>query len=172
MSPPERPLDPISEAHRQWVAHDLPAPLAMTAVISIVRAEQLVTTAVDRALRPLDLTFARYEVLMLLKFSRRGALPITTMGGRLMIHPTGITKLIDKLEQRGLVRREPNPLDRRGTLARITPVGRRLATRASKTVGDISFGLDLDAGRLQEIIDVMQLVRTRHDPHAATRSQP
>src|SRR5437879_2427475 len=90
--------DPIGEARRQWLAHELGEPLAMTAAISVIRASQIVNTAVDRALRPLGLSFARYEVLMLLSFSRKGCLPITKIGDRLMVHPTGVSKLVDKLE--------------------------------------------------------------------------
>src|SRR5690606_16627100 len=90
VDPVERPpvRDEIAEARRQWEAHRLDEPLAMAAATSIMRAQQLVATAVDRALRPLGLTFARYEVLMLLDFSRQGALPITKVGERLMVHPT------------------------------------------------------------------------------------
>jgi DNA-binding MarR family transcriptional regulator len=148
-----QPFDPIAEARRQWIAHDLDEPIAMAAATSIIRASQLVSTSVDRALRPMNLTFARYEVLMLLSFSKRGALPVTKVGERLMVHPTGITKLLDKLEQEGLVRRQPNPSDRRGTLAYITPAGRRLAARASRAVAKVRFGIDLDDTALERIVD-------------------
>jgi DNA-binding MarR family transcriptional regulator len=148
-------LDPIAEARRQWLAHDLAEPVAMAAATSIIRANQLVLTEVDRALRPMGLTFARYELLMLLSFSRNKALPVTKVGERLMVHPTGITRLLDKLEQDGLVRREPNPNDRRGTLAHITPAGRRLAARASKAVAKVRFGIDLDDPALEQIIQAM-----------------
>lgn len=149
---PEAGFDPIQEARRQWMAHQLTEPDAMAAATSIIRAQQLVSTAIDRALRPLDLTFARYEVLMLLGFSRHGALPTTKMAHRLMVHPTGVTKLIDKLEQQDLVRREPNPADRRGTLVRITPAGRRLATRATRAIEKMRFGIDLDDPALERIV--------------------
>lgn len=161
MMHPEQAFDPISEAFRQWTEHRVDEPLAMMAATSIMRAQQLVATAVDRALRPHDLTFARYEVLMLLSFTRKGALPISKMGERLMVHPTGITKLIDKLEQQGLVRREPNPADGRGTLARITPEGRRLAERSSRSVGEIRFGVDLEDAELNRMIQVLTKFRMR-----------
>jgi len=152
-------FDPISEARRQWVARGLPEPLAMTAATSIVRAQQIVLTAVDRVLRPLGLTFARYEVLMLLSFTRRGALPMTKIGDRLMVHPTGITKLVDRLEHDGLVIRLPNPMDRRGTLAQITPAGRRLARKATRLVGEIRFGVDLESAKLDAITLLLNDVR-------------
>jgi DNA-binding MarR family transcriptional regulator len=159
----ERPVrDEIQEARRQWIAHDLEEPVAMAAATSIMRAQQLVATAVDRALRPLGLTFARYEVLMLLSFSRDGALPITKVGERLMVHPTGITKLVDKLEQQGLVRREAHPTDRRGTLAGITAEGRELAAKATRAVTAVRFGADLeDDGDLEQLIVLVQRLRHR-----------
>ncbi len=159
----ERPVrDEIQEARRQWIAHELEEPVAMAAATSIMRAQQLVATAVDRALRPLGLTFARYEVLMLLSFSRDGALPITKVGERLMVHPTGITKLVDKLEQQGLVRREAHPTDRRGTLAGITAEGRELAAKATRAVTAVRFGADLeDDGDLEQLIVLVQRLRHR-----------
>lgn len=152
-------FDAIAEARRQWVDHDLDEPLSMTAATSIVRAQQIVSTAVDRALKPHDLTFARYEVLMLLSFSRSGSLPITKVGERLMVHPTGITKLVDKLEQQGFARREPNPNDRRGTLACITEEGRARAAAATKSVAEVRFGVDLDDGELESIVTLMREIR-------------
>jgi DNA-binding MarR family transcriptional regulator len=156
---PTGPFDAIAEAHRQWIAHELDEPLSMAAATSLIRAQQIVTTTVDRALRPLGLTFARYEVLMLLRFSRGGALPITKMGRRLMVHPTGITKLVDKLEDENLVRREANPADGRGTLARITPAGKRLATRATRAVSQVRFGTDLSDPDLERLVGVLTALR-------------
>jgi DNA-binding MarR family transcriptional regulator len=153
------PFDPIAEARRQWLVHDLDEPLSMTAATSIIHAQQIVTTTIDRALKPLGLTFARYEVLMLLSFSRTGALPITKMGERLLVHPTGITKLVDKLEAEDLVRREPNPDDRRGTLVRVTPAGRRLGKKASRVIGHVRFGADLPDADLEQLVDLLSRLR-------------
>ncbi len=159
--PGDLPFDAIAEARRQWTAHDLPEPLAMAAATSVMRAQQIVSTAVDRALRPFGLTFARYEVLMLLCFARDGALPITRVGERLMVHPTGITKLVDKLEEHGLVRREANPSDRRGTLACVTPAGRDLAREASQAVTSVRFGADLGDEDLEALVALVRRMRVR-----------
>jgi DNA-binding MarR family transcriptional regulator len=156
---PADPMDEIAEARRQWVAHDLGEPLAMAAATSVMRAQQIVATAVDRVLRPLGLTFARYEVLMLLRFSREGALPITKVGSRLMVHPTGITKLVDKLEQQGLVERQAHPTDRRATLAKITPAGRALADRATVAVTEVRFGADLADDELEQLVALVRRMR-------------
>lgn len=162
-------FDPLAEAHRQWLAHDLEEPLPMFAAVSVIHAQQVVTTAIDRALKPLDLTFARYEVLMLLSFSKHGALPMTKIGERLLVHPTGITKLVDKLEARDLVRREPNPADRRGVLVRVTPAGRRLGRRASKLLGEVRFGVDLPDPELRRLSKLLGMLRNNEpvDPDGA-----
>lgn len=152
-------FDPLLEARRQWISHGLAEPLAMTAATSIIHAQQVVQTAIDRVLRPLGLTFARYEVLMLLSFSRTGSLPMTKIGERLLVHPTGITKLVDKLEAEDLVRREPNPEDRRGTLVRVTAAGRRLGREASEAIGEIRFGAELPDDDLEQLVGLLARLR-------------
>jgi MarR family len=67
-----------------------------------------------KALRPHGVTFPQYEALLLLDFSKTGALPLGLMGRRLTIHPATVTNTIDQLESKGLAQREPHPTDRRG----------------------------------------------------------
>ena len=154
------PFDPLAEARRQWEAHGLPEPAAMEGTTSIMRAQQIVLGRVDAALRPLGLTFARYEALMLLSFTRRGRMPMAKIGVRLMVHPASVTHTIDKLEEQGLVRREPHPTDGRTTLAVLTPAGRRLAKRATAAVGKVRFGLDMDDRRVEELVALLHDLRS------------
>jgi DNA-binding MarR family transcriptional regulator len=116
----------------------------MVAVTSVMRLHQLMLSRVDAVLRPYSLTFARYELLMLLSFSRAGALPLAVIGSRLQVHATSVTNLVDKLEEQGLVARRPHPHDRRTTLAELTSDGRRLALEATGRLNDIVFA-DLGA---------------------------
>lgn len=81
----------------------------MAAVTSIMRAHQILLSQLDTLLKPHDLTFARYEALVLLTFSKTGALPLSKIGERLMVHPTSVTNTVSRLERAGLVRRMPNP---------------------------------------------------------------
>jgi DNA-binding MarR family transcriptional regulator len=133
-------FDPIEEAARHWRAHgwDAAAP-GMALVTSVMRVQQIFLAATEQALRPFELTFARYEVLMLLLFSRRGRLPLGKVGERLQVHPASVTNAIDRLETQGFVRRVPNPRDGRGTLAEITPAGRKIARRATVAVNESVF---------------------------------
>jgi DNA-binding MarR family transcriptional regulator len=134
-SVPSKPLafDPIDAAAQQWVAHGWDdSATGMVAVTSVMRLHQLMLSRVDATLRPFALTFARYELLMLLTFSRRGALPLGVIGDRLQVHATSVTNLVDKLEDQGLVVRRQHPEDRRATLAEITEAGRQTAARATE----------------------------------------
>ena len=90
------PFDPIEEAAKQWATQwgEMPR---MRAVTSLMRVHQLLITELDELLRPLGLTFARYEVLVLLSFSRRGALPLGKIGERLQVHATSVTPLVKRL---------------------------------------------------------------------------
>jgi DNA-binding MarR family transcriptional regulator len=63
------------------------------------------------------------------------------MGDRLMLHPTSVTNIIDRLERQGLVQRAAHPTDRRTTLAEITDDGRRVVDKATEAVSATGFGM-------------------------------
>src|ERR1044072_4585282 len=67
------PFDPVEEARRNWARHwgDDPVP-SMSAVTSIMRVQQILLARLNDTLKPFDLTFPRYEALMLLYYSRQG----------------------------------------------------------------------------------------------------
>ena len=113
----------------------------MRAVTSLMRVHQLVLTELDELLRPLGLTFARYEVLVLLSFSRRGALPLGKIGERLQVHATSVTPLVKRLEAAELIRRTPHPEDGRAVLASITPSGRLVMDQATEAIVGARFAL-------------------------------
>lgn len=122
---PDDPRDPIAEARRQWIAHGWSDVAdGMAAVTSVMRAQQIMLARVHDVLKPFDLTFARYELLALLSFTRNGALPMSKASSLLQVHPTSVTNAVDRLEAAGLVRRLPHPQDRRGVLVEITEPGR------------------------------------------------
>jgi len=134
------PIDPIAEAQRQWVAHGwTDAAPGMSLVTSVMRAHQLMLARVDEALRPFQLTFARYELLTLLRFSRSGRMPMASASSRLQVHPASVTNTVDRLEAVGLVRREPHPDDGRATLVVLTDAGRELSKRATAALNESVF---------------------------------
>jgi DNA-binding MarR family transcriptional regulator len=175
--PLDLPFDPVERAAEIWGERFGPAD-AMAAVTSIMRAQQILLAGLDGLLRPYGLTFARYEALVLLAFSRRGALPLRVMGERLMVHPTSVTNTVDRLEAGGLVRRRPNPRDGRGTLAEITPSGREAMTRATADLMAARFGMaGYGSIELGEIFTLLRGLRVsagdfRPEPGAAAVTAP
>lgn len=134
------PFDPIERASQQWSEH-YGEVSRMRAVTSLMRVHQLVITALDEALRPLGLTFARYEVLVLLSFSRHGSLSLGKIGERLQVHATSVTSLVQRLAAAELIERRPHPNDGRAVLAAITPRGRELMDAATALITDAKFAL-------------------------------
>jgi DNA-binding MarR family transcriptional regulator len=157
------PFDPIAEARRNWEAHGWgDAADGMVAVTSVMRAQQLMHARVDEVLRPHGLTFARYELLMLLVFSRSGALPVTKASLRLQVHPTSVTSAVDRLVAAGLVTRQPHPTDGRGTLVAITEEGRHIALASTEELNARVFCRpELPPRRLQTLVATLTELRRR-----------
>jgi DNA-binding MarR family transcriptional regulator len=159
VKPLNLPFDPIARAGDLWERRWGRSP-AMLAVTSIMRAQAILIAELDALLRPYELTFARYEALVLLTFSRSGALPLSKIGERLMVHPTSVTNTIDRLERQGYVRRRPNPRDGRGVRAEITESGRAAVEQATGDLTTADFGLGgYDSGELGAIFDVLRSLR-------------
>jgi DNA-binding MarR family transcriptional regulator len=155
------PFDPIAEAQRQWEAHGwvTEAP-AMATVTSVMRVQQVFLARADAVLRPFGLTFARYEVVMLLLFAANGSLPLGKIGERLQVNPASVTNAVDRLEAQDLVRRRPNPRDGRGTLAAITVKGRKLAERATVAMNAQLFSeVGLEPSALPALVDALAELR-------------
>ena len=153
------PFDPIDEAARQWGRRWEAVP-QMHAVTSLMRVHQLVLGQLDEILRPHGLTFARYEALVLLVFSRTGALPLGKMGERLQVHATSVTSLVDRLESARLVVRRRHPEDGRAVLAEITDEGRATVEKATADLVAARFALSsLTDDQLGDLSALLRPVR-------------
>lgn len=132
----------------------------MAVATSIMRVQQLLQGEFDSLAARHGLSFARYEALVLLAFSRSGSLPMKTIGERLMVHPTSATSIIQRLAAQGYVERTPNPSDRRGTLASITERGREVMEAVTGLLEEAGFGLDsLDVGEQDALFTLLRRVR-------------
>jgi DNA-binding MarR family transcriptional regulator len=164
-------FDPIAEAARNWDAHWGADPVpSMRAVTSIMRVQQILLARLNDELKRFDLTFPRYEALMLLYYSRRGSLPLGKMGDRLQVHRTSVTNIIDGLERSGYVRREPHERDRRTTLAAITDAGRDVAVGATLVLNGLHFGTEpLGVSDLDAVTSILERLRSDADGFPPTR---
>ncbi|MDX6351370.1 MAG: hypothetical protein QOF84_6160 [Streptomyces sp.] len=153
------PFDPIARADETWTRRWGRVP-SMAAITSIMRAQQILLGQVDAVVKPYGLTFARYEALVLLTFSKAGELPMSKIGERLMVHPTSVTNTVDRLVASGLVGKRPNPNDGRGTLASITDKGREVCDAATEDLMAMDFGLGTyDAEECGEIFALLRPLR-------------
>jgi DNA-binding MarR family transcriptional regulator len=78
------------------------------------------------------LTMPRYDVLMHLELAG-GRLGLSDLASTIVLSPSGLSKLLDRMEASDLIRREPDPRDARSTFARITPRGRALVKKARQS---------------------------------------
>jgi len=154
--------DPISEAHRQWVAHGWAgAADGMAMVTSVVRAQQLLMERIDAVLRPRGLTFARYEVLRLLSFTRDAAMPMSRLGSLLQVHPTSVTSAVDRLVAQGYVARVRSDEDKRVVRAVLTDAGRVAVEEATGALNrDVFEAPGLPGDEVRDLTDRLTALRS------------
>ncbi len=167
-------FDPVAAARDVWKSKGWGhAAVGMAAIISIMRAHQLFLSQANEALRPFDLTFARYEVLAWLAWNADcGSLSLSKIGERLQVTPATVTNAIDRLEADRLVRRVPNPSDTRSTLAEITAHGRRLVAAATTELNQKVFeAVQLSQEEMESLIRLLLKVRLEAGALSAAKAK-
>jgi DNA-binding MarR family transcriptional regulator len=151
--------DPVEASRERWVQQGWGDTAAgMAAVVSVMRAEQIFLNRAATILRPLGLTFARYQVLGMLRWT--GPMTLGALGHRLWITPATVTSAVDRLEKAELSRRVAHPTDARATLVEITAKGRRLFDRAVEALNDDLFGtVGLDEQELDLLVGLIGKIR-------------
>lgn len=153
-------VDPIAEARRQWESHGWEdAAPGMAAVTTIVRAQQILVSRVETALSPLGLTFARFEILRLLGFTRAGRLPMGKISDRLQVHPASVTSAVKRLERDGMIERVSGTDDNRVVLASLLPEGRRVLADATDRINAVFTDLGIDPDELDALVATLNLIR-------------
>ena len=155
------PLDPIAEARRQWLAHGWSdAADGMTLVTSVMRAHQLLLARVEGTLKRFDLSFARYEMLQLLSFTKDGEIPMASATARLQVHPTSVSHTVQRLERDGLVERRPHPSDGRASLLALTDAGRTICAAAVEALNvEVFTDPGMPAQQLGELVRTLARFR-------------
>lgn len=152
--------DPVEVARDLWMANGWEETAdGMAAVASLGRVDQLIGQRADQILNPLELSFARYEVLVVLYFNPE-PVSLSFVASALQLHQATVTGLVDKLEKQGLLERRANPRDRRSTLASITRTGRdRARTAMDRLNSDLFSQLGLDDQQLRDLVSLLHAVR-------------
>lgn len=151
--------DPVEASRERWIQQGwADTASGMAAVVSVMRAEQIFLNRAAAILRPLGLTFARYQVLGMLRWA--GPMTLGSVGHRLWITPATVTSAIDRLENAGLTRRIAHPTDARATLVEITAKGRRLFDRAVAHLNEELFGtVPLTEDELELLVGLIGKIR-------------
>jgi DNA-binding MarR family transcriptional regulator len=155
-TPVADPRNAFAWVEARWEAAGLGDPAGFLALGALLRAHATVTTAVDRVLRGCDLSRTGYLVLMALHLADDGTRSHGRLARDLLVHPTTITLVTDQLVAAGLVRRRPDPADRRSTLSTVTAKGRRAVVKATDALAPTGFGFGAtDPGRLSEVVQLL-----------------
>jgi DNA-binding MarR family transcriptional regulator len=111
-----------------------------------------------------DLTAQQYNALRLLKAEHPQTLPTLVLAGRLVSHAPDITRLVDRLQERGLVERQRMPDNRRVVQVGITDAGLELLKTLEQPVRECHLKQlgHLAAGQIQALVE---LLRTARQPH-------
>jgi len=136
----------------------------MPAWLALVRTHTQLWDQVEAQMRrDYGLTMARYDVLAHLDLAG-GRLGLSELAASIMLSPSGLSKLLDRMESSGLVRRDPDPRDARAAFAAITPHGRSLVRKAREGHHDFmqrTFGDALDDHDLADLTRIMSRLSAR-----------
>jgi DNA-binding MarR family transcriptional regulator len=136
-------------------------------VSSLERAAHLVGLYLEPTLRDLGITQAEAHVLA--RLARTGATPIAALHHEFGHKRSTLTNVVDRLEQRGSVRREVNPRDRRSFLVHLTVSGRPVARRVTRALEALDRELarplrERDLVGLESVVRSLErVVRESHD---------
>jgi DNA-binding MarR family transcriptional regulator len=126
----------VDRALRERLLRHLDAPTGAerAAWSGFLRAHSRIVKALDRELAAAhDLPLSEYDVLVQLAFTEEGRLRMSDLAEAIVLSPSGLTRLVDRLARRGLLRRERCESDSRVVYATITEAGLEQLVEATPT---------------------------------------
>ena len=134
---------------------------AQTAYVNLLAAADGVRALFEKVCAPFDITGQQYNVLRILRGAEPEGLPTLTIVERMIERAPGITRMIDRLESKGLVWREIRPNDRRCVYCRITEKGLNLLQLLDQPVEEsnhLAFGR-LSQRELEQLVTLLMKTR-------------
>ena len=131
------------------------------AVLGLLRTADALKRSLAHVIEPHGITPQQYNVLRILRGAGPDGLPTLTIGERMVEQTPGVTRLIDRLERKGLVERTPCPKDRRRVFCQITPKGLGLLEELDEPVNrwDAQTVSILPASEVDSLIKLLDRVR-------------
>jgi DNA-binding MarR family transcriptional regulator len=136
------------------------------AMLGLLKTADILRRFLATVVEPHRITLQQYNVLRILKGAGPDGLPTLEIAERLIEHAPGVTRLLDRLEKKDLVKRERCPLDRRQVTCRITRQGRRLLDtmgQAMESAHDRCLGM-LPVRDVETLVEALDAVRACHGP--------
>ena len=137
--------------------------LEQEALLNVLRTADALMQRVSAVLKPFKLSHSQYNVLRILRGAGPDGLACREIAERMVTRDPDITRLLDRLEARGLVRRARDEKDRRVVVARVTPEGLRILAQLDEPIEEVDRRqlTHLGKQRLQMLIQLLELVRER-----------
>ena len=145
---------------------------AQEATIALLRTASIVTRALARVVEPYGLSLAQYNALRIIRGAGSGGIPTLSIRERMIEEGTTITRLLDKLEEAALIRRERSMPDRRQVLCFVTDGGRKLLDSLDPLVNaaDEEAVAALSGLELDRFINLLDAVRRSNSERGAPRT--
>ncbi len=129
--------------------------------LNLRKTADLLSHQVGGTLKPYGISETQYNVLRILRGAGKGGLACSEIASRMVTRDPDITRLLDRMEARGLVTRRRESADRRVILARITAAGVELLSRLDRPIGEVLEKSAAHVGiqKLRSLIELLELVR-------------
>lgn len=134
------------------------------AAIGLLRTADAIKRHFAQVIERHGITLQQYNVLRILRGAGTDGLPTLTIGERMIEQTPGVTRLIDRLEKKGLVSREPCPKDRRRVFCVITARGREMLDELDEPINraDAQAVAVLEPSDVDSLIELLDRVRAGH----------
>lgn len=135
--------------------------LQQEAYLSVVRTTSTLTDRVEDLLKPYGISGTQYNVLRILRGAGEGGLCRNELRDRMLTRMPDMTRLLDRMEEAGLVTRSRERDDRRMVLTQITARGRELLSELDRPMADLHRQqlASLTDEQLRSLIDILTAVR-------------
>jgi DNA-binding MarR family transcriptional regulator len=135
--------------------------LQQEAYLSVVRTTSALTDRVEELLKPYGISATQYNVLRILRGAGEGGLCRNELRDRMLTRMPDMTRLLDRMEDAGLVKRSREQEDRRMVLTQITPRGKELLSGLDRPMSDLHREqlARLTDAQLRSLIDLLTTIR-------------
>lgn len=146
--------------------------LNQEATVGLLRTASVVTRAFARLVEPAGLSWAQYNALRIVRGAGRAGIPTLAIRERMIDEGTTITRLLDKLEAAGLIRRERSEPDRRQVICYATDAGRRLLNQLDSRIDALDEAVVgfLPEARLAAFVRALDEIRAANAERGAART--